>query len=127
MIVSWVLMTVVGCVFSLLTHELAHAVAAWTCGGQVLDFKPWPHFHNDKFYFGRCKTIWPDGRPRVSHIAPLYKNLLLLPVFMLMALAWLPLLAIGVWLVIDSVWWFVGALRGPRFDGWKYFHSEDDR
>lgn len=33
-------------------HEGAHAVIAKGCGGQVEEFKPYPHQADDGFYFG---------------------------------------------------------------------------
>lgn len=52
-----------------LVHETWHALAAWIEGRRVLDFRPWPHFHQDQFYFGRVRTD-PPPTSTISAIAP---------------------------------------------------------
>jgi hypothetical protein len=118
-------MAVLGGAFALLTHEASHVVAAKLKGGRVLVFKPWPHFYNGKFYFGRTQTAWLKKPDRLTHIIPLYKNLLLLPLFGGLAFAWLPFLAIAGWLVVDSIWWLMGGMMGPKYDAWKYFNYKE--
>lgn len=121
-VILWSTMVIVGALFALLTHEAAHAVAAKLKGAKILEFRPWPAIRNDQFYFGYVNTKWPGKVHRSFHIAPLYKNLILFPIFLGLAFLWLPMLAIAAWLVIDSVWWFSGAERGPKFDAWKYYN-----
>jgi hypothetical protein len=120
--ISWIIMAVLGAAFALLSHEAAHAFAAKMKGARVTVFKPWPHFRNGRLYFGYCETMWKGKVHKLFHIAPLYKDLILVPVFLGLAFLWLPFIVVAGWLVVDSIWWLIGAKLGPGYDAWKYFN-----
>ena len=63
---------------ALLTHELAHVVAAWAIDIRVLGFYPYPHKYVGRFYWGRvqvestvlntCERVAFSGAPAMKQI-----------------------------------------------------------
>jgi hypothetical protein len=57
-------------------HEGAHAVTALLCGRKIVEFKPWPHKANERFYFGRVRYD-REGNTFIS-LAPYLVDLVVL-------------------------------------------------
>lgn len=49
----WLLLFIPGFFLQTLVHEGAHAAVISLFDGELVTFKPWPHRHNGRFYFGR--------------------------------------------------------------------------
>jgi len=115
---GWLLiLAVLGAPLTLVLHELSHAVATWATGGKVTLFRPWPHRHEGRFYFGRMMR--EGGQDLAVHAAPLAKATGLLLVWALLALCWLPLLCLWAWELVDLAWWWRGWIWKPYTDGGK--------
>ena len=110
-------------------HELSHLVTAWVVyGRKPLGFFPYPHKHNGKFYFARCRyeqgpeTLAPQCE---IHIAPLTWGAAWFAVnlaLVLMGLLWaLPFAVCG---LVDALWFVRGYFwsKNPWNDGqrWRY-------
>ena len=118
-IVTFVLL---GWVLSLLTHEVSHVVANKLVGRTITAFKPWPHLHNGKFYFGRASSIGPSAGLMWVHASPLIKGALLCPIWVALGLwVYTPFFLFMATDLIDMLWWFKGFVFGPlRTDGSKF-------
>lgn len=89
-----------------LMHEAAHAITVNLVGGQVLQFKPWPHRYGGRFYFGRVRyRAEPEHRPSIA-AAPFLWNggwvVIMLICYLLTG--WKPFLILGVWALVDIMW-----------------------
>ncbi len=123
-IAIWIGMALATGWFSLFTHELSHAIVAWSSGADVLLFRPWPHFRNGRLYWGRVRVAWVDHVNPLTHVVPLYKDAILVVLFLAGALLlWLPLLTGAIWQVVDAAWWLIGTRLGPGYDGWEHFND----
>lgn len=56
-------------------HEMSHAIAVLVRGGEVTEFKPYPHMRDGKLVFGYCQY---EGESNVGlHIAPYIVDLII--------------------------------------------------
>lgn len=78
----WLLLFVPGFFLQTLVHEGAHAAMVLLSGGEVVAFKPWPHRHNGRFYFGRVswRALSVEGRTAI-YFAPSVAGALIVGVF----------------------------------------------
>ena len=81
--VAWILIFLVPyALVQVNVHESSHALVAFLMGVPIDEYKPYPHKHNDMFYFGRVSYIddFPfhtlDWRMSLSHFAPVAANIL---------------------------------------------------
>jgi len=56
-------------------HELSHAFAVWALGHKVQNVIVWPHYKDNRLYFGRVTYRWdqwpvPDGHQEIIAYAP---------------------------------------------------------
>ena len=124
----WVYLVVlaVSAPVTLLLHELMHCFAVWAfMSGRVTAFVPWPHKHNDVFYWGRMS--WEcDKEPtrlayRVFYIFPQFKAACLLTVWLILGfLLWHPFLMAALWELADIINFIQGYIRNGKNDGGKY-------
>lgn len=114
-----VICCIVGAPLTLVLHELMHCIVVWANGGWVTSFKPWPHFVEKRFYWGRmayagcAPTKW-------FYAAPLTKALVLLVIWAGLGFLWMPLWAPGFWELLDAGNWLQGYIRNSDNDGGRY-------
>jgi hypothetical protein len=112
-------------------HEGSHLLWGWVQGLKPLGFWPYPHKHNGKFYFARCR-MEPDPEPHLKanprHIAPFLTGASLVVILAILlfvvprgARIWmLPFIATN---LVDAFWFWRGYLwsKNPWNDGqrWK--------
>jgi len=121
-------LALVGLLTNSLLHECAHALVFAICGGQIVEFKPWPHIKdNKKWCFGRVRYyIPPDskvtkGQWMLIHSAPAIKGLLLSAVwFCLMFWVYPPFMALLLWQLMDVFWFLIGYSFFQSSDGGKF-------
>jgi uncharacterized membrane protein YhhN len=121
--ILWIITIVTAAVLTLVLHEASHAIVVKALDGDVFLFKPWPHFHNGNFYFGRVSYSLNKFRsPRYIHIAPAIKSAMLCVVYLSLVTTWCKfLLMFAAFEAIDHLWWWKGYLIGPaRTDGNKF-------
>lgn len=118
-----------GAWWSLLLHELSHLVVMKAVGCETTSFKPYWHWDDGVFWFGRVTCRYPGiAMPyayRYSHVAPLVKSTTLMVVWGLLGwLVWWPLLALAACELVDHAWWWAGSWR-PGKDAYKWWGRND--
>lgn len=62
-------------------HEISHAIPVWIRGGTLTLLKPYPHYHEGKFYFARMsfkrEKTWDDFELGWISLAPAVHNIFL--------------------------------------------------
>ena len=107
-------------------HESSHLLFGWLIEGRKpLEFKPWPHRFEGRFYFARCVMgeATKDGWVVYRHAAPPTVN----SIYMcLMGLCILIHAVFGVFAfcaLIDTLFWFYGYLWGSELSDGKRFRK----
>lgn len=121
----WITLAVlagVGWALSTFTHELSHVIANKMVGRRVVVFKPWPHFHRGRLYFGRASSTGPTEGLLWVHASPLIEQGIMIALWVTLALTlYLPLLVLAGAELIDTIWWLKGYFFGPSHtDGAKF-------
>lgn len=111
---------VVGAALTLILHELAHCFVAWSAGGSVESFKPWPHKVDGRFYFGRMTYTGCAPNEKAFTIAPLIKAISLASLWVILGLMFWPLLALAGWELTDIINWVQGYIRSSPNDGGRF-------
>lgn len=139
MLLWWIGLAAGGAILSLNLHELAHCLAAWTVGGHVTSYRPWPHWvdrtdgsirykpgPNRQFFIGRM-TWTLDHQPTRPEchwfygIIPLRAGAFLALWLPLGLLVFLPLLALAFWDLLDLGDWIKDYLWSRKSqDGGKF-------
>jgi hypothetical protein len=121
----WLILALIGAPLTLFLHELAHSFVVWGEGGRVTSFKPYPHFADGHFYFGRVEYLSYQTRPRLFFAAP---ALIKAPVFLVVwatlgLLFCLPLLALAAWELWDLLNFVQGYMRKSSYNDGGLFRA----
>ena len=118
--IAFAICAALGCVPTLLLHEFAHVVVFRLAGARVESFRPWPHRHDGRWYFGRVVADRAlDARWALrSACAPLAKaNAMLALWLVLAATTGIWALGLALWEAIDVANWWQGWIRQRPNDG----------
>lgn len=114
---SIIIFAISGAPLTLFLHESAHVVAVWCYGGTLTSFRPYPHFYDGRFYFGRVAYLLDSSKHKRVAISPLIKAITLTTTWAILGFTlYQPLLAFAAWEAVDALWWVSGFLRGPHTD-----------
>lgn len=117
----YILFLILGAVFSVVLHETSHIVVAKYYGCVILEFRPYPHFYEEKFYFGRVSYLCGTNNPiKASALAPLIRAIAFGLTWGICGYFWKPLWTLAVWDLLDVINWFQGYVRGSGNDGGIY-------
>jgi len=121
----WLGTALFGAVLTLNLHELAHCLVIWIKGGQVTSYKPYPHFVDGKFFWGRMTydlTFVPTRTfAGVMAIVPQVKVVFFLALWVWLGLIlWHPLFALAAWECADLLNFLQGLIRNSKNDGGKF-------
>jgi len=112
-------------------HETSHLIVGYIHEGRKpLGMYPYPHKHNNKWYFARCRmgpaTIKRSGPYLPRYIAPFYAGLIVSSISFLI-MSFLPqlhkifALPSAICGLVDAFWFWRGYIWGPdRTDGRKW-------
>lgn len=107
-------------------HEGSHLFFGWLIEGRKpLEFKPWPHMYERRFYFARCTggPATKDGFPHIRHAGPILVNG---PYMMLTSGLMILHIAFGILTLcalVDTLFWLYGFFWGSEFSDGKRFRK----
>lgn len=115
----YIILLVVGILFSFLAHELSHLVVAKWVGADITAFKPWPHKYQDRWYFGRVSCDGLGEKRVLFYDAPLIKTVMFSVLWLVLGIfVWTPLVILALPELVDGLMWVKGYIWGPaHLDG----------
>ena len=113
-------------------HEASHLFFAWWCQGRKpLGFWPYPHLHDGRFYFARCRwgRQMHPGLEYPIYIAPFIMAAIWMFCTAILGLLLHPLFFAGtLTALVDALWFWRGYFWGTEFsDGKRYKKAVEQR
>lgn len=127
MVLAYVICGIIGAALTLVLHEFSHCLVVWNVEGKVVEFKPWPHIHDGRFYFGRMSYEVSEPLPeKTMAIAPLFKAYFMLLLWVALGFSlYHPLLVLAAWELTDIGNWLQGFIRKGENDGGIFRRSDE--